>query len=229
MANIPPDCSAAAADPAELWPPNHQLAAVSVVGVTDPNGEPVTITITGVRQDEPVGGTCPDATGVGTSAARLRVERLGSGDGRVYLVSFTAANGRGGRCTGTVTVCVPHDQRPGHRCGDQGPLFDSTGPCFSVCGDVCAAIEPALAAPPCADERIPVSVKLRVDSARHLLRRAATARSERRARTLVARMLKHLRSSAALAGAARENGSISPACGAALEQLFGEAQAQVAR
>ena len=124
--NAPPDCRAAVADPAELWPPNHRFVGVSVVGVTDPDGEPVTITIAGVTQDEPPGTTCPDGTGVGTTSASLRAERLGSGDGRVYQVSFTADDGRGGRCSGTVTVCVPHDQRAGHICGDQGPLFDSS-------------------------------------------------------------------------------------------------------
>src|SRR5207249_3319579 len=228
-ANTPPDCDAATASPAELWPPNHQLAAVSVAGVTDPDGDPVIITITGVRQDEPVGATCPDATGVGTAGASLRVERLGGGDGRVYQVSFTADDGRGGQCSGAVTVCVPHDQRPRHACGDQGPLFDSTGPCSSVCGDVCTAIEPALAAPLCPGEQVPAALELRADRARHLLRRAAAARSERKVRTLVARMLKHLRTSAALAGAAEENGRISRACGAALTRRFSEAQGQAVR
>ena len=228
-ANTPPDCDAATASPAELWPPNHQLAAVSVAGVTDPDGDPVIITITGVRQDEPVGATCPDATGIGTAGASLRVERLGGGDGRVYQVSFTADDGRGGQCSGAVTVCVPHDQRPRHACGDQGPLFDSTGPCSSVCGDVCTAIEPALAAPLCPGEQVPAALELRADRARHLLRRAAAARSERKVRTLVARMLKHLRTSAALAGAAEENGRISRACGAALTRRFSEAQGQAVR
>jgi len=224
--NVSPDCGAAAASPAELWPPNHQLAGASVAGVTDPDGDPVTVTITGVRQDEPVGATCPDATGVGTAVASLRVERLGSGDGRVYEMSFTAADGRGGQCSGTVTVCVPHDQRPGHACGDQGPLFDSTGPCSSVCGNVCAAIEPTLAAPLCPGERVPAALKLRVDHARQLLRRAAVARRERKVRTLLARMVKRLGTSAALVSAAEEKGSISRACGAALAQRLGEAQGQ---
>lgn len=136
--NLPPDCSAAAANPGELWPPNHKFATVSVGGVTDPDGDAVTITITSVFQDEPINGlgdgdTCPDATGVGGATASLRVERAGTpkvpGDGRVYHVSFTADDGNGGQCTGAVTVCVPHDQRPGHVCVDQGPLVNSTGPC----------------------------------------------------------------------------------------------------
>ena len=132
------DCGDAAASVTELWPPNHQFVDVSIVGVTDPNGGLVSITITGITQDEPLNGpgdgdTCPDATGVGTGTARLRAERAGPpavpGDGRVYHVSFTAGSDAGGQCSGTVTVCVPHDQRPGHVCGDQGALVDSTGPC----------------------------------------------------------------------------------------------------
>ena len=229
MPNVPPDCSATVATPAELWPPNHQLVAVSVVGVTDGDRNPPTVTITGVTQDEPVGATCPDATGVGTSSVKLRSERLGNGDGRVYHVAFTASDGRGGRCSGTVTVCVPHDQGHGRACGDQGALVDSTGPCVGVCGDVCADIDPALAAPACADERIPVPVKRRLERARHLLRRATTARDERKAKALIARMLKQLTTSAALAGAARENGTLSPTCGAKLERLFRDVESQAAR
>lgn len=134
-----PDCSHAAASLTELWPPNHQFVEVSVVGVTDPDGEPISITITGITQDEPLNGqgdgnTCPDAEGVATATARLRAERAGPpwvpGDGRVYHVSFTAADGDDGECSGTVTVCVPHDQRPGHTCGDQAALVDSTGSCL---------------------------------------------------------------------------------------------------
>ena len=128
--NRPPDCATAVASPAELWPPNHQLVSVSVVGLTDPDGDQVGITITGVTQDEPLGGlsrnTCPDAVGVGDHTALLRAERSGTGDGRVYHVTFRADDGQGGTCEGTVTVCVPHDQRPGHVCGDQGSLVDST-------------------------------------------------------------------------------------------------------
>ena len=229
MPNVPPDCSAAVATPAELSPPNHQLVAVSIVGVTNGDRNPPTVTITGVTQDEPVGATCPDATGVGTSSVKLRSERLGNGDGRVYHVAFTASDGRGGRCSGTVTLCVPHDQGHGRACGDQGALVDSTGPCVGVCGDVCADIDPALAAPACADERIPVPVKRRLERARHLLRRATTARDERKAKSLIARMLKQLTTSAALAGAARENGTLSPTCGAELERLFRDVESQAAR
>jgi hypothetical protein len=130
VVNAPPDCSAVSATPADLWPPNHRLVDVALQGATDPDGDPVTLTVTGVFQDEPVeetgdGAFCPDATGTGTSAVKLRAERAGRGDGRVYHIGFLANDGRGGTCEGVVAVCVPRDQsRP--ECVDQGPLFDAT-------------------------------------------------------------------------------------------------------
>ncbi|HET9298757.1 MAG TPA: DUF4215 domain-containing protein [Candidatus Polarisedimenticolaceae bacterium] len=134
----PLDCGDAFATTSELWPPNHQWVDVAVSGVTDAAGTPASITITGIRQDEPVDGlgdgdTCPDGEGMGTSTARLRAERAGTakvpGDGRVYHVEFTASDGQGGSCTGTVLVCVPHDRRPGQVCVDGGTPFDSGGGC----------------------------------------------------------------------------------------------------
>jgi hypothetical protein len=132
--NHPPDCSGAGPSSPELWPPNHKFSPVSIVGVVDPDGDPVTVVITSVRQDELLnslgdGNTCPDATGIGGTVVSLRAERSGLDDGRVYHLDFTASDGRGGQCTGTTGLCVPHDQRPGHVCGDQGPLYSSTGPC----------------------------------------------------------------------------------------------------
>lgn len=129
-----PDCDEAAATAATLWPPNHKLVEVGVEGVTDPQGQPVTIVIDGIAQDEPTntvgdGNTCPDADGVGTSTARVRAERTGTphvpGDGRVYHLDFTATDPDGYSCTGHVTSCVPHDQGQGQACVDQGPLYDS--------------------------------------------------------------------------------------------------------
>ncbi len=112
--NLPPDCSAAVASRTELWPPNHSLVHVDVLGVTDPDGDPVTIVVTGITQDEAVtgggsGGTCSDAA-IHDGAAQVRAERSGQGNGRVYHIAFLADDGKGGTCEGTVRVCVPHDK-----------------------------------------------------------------------------------------------------------------------
>jgi hypothetical protein len=129
--NAPPDCSVADAEPSEVWPPNHSFTPVVVQGVTDEDGDAVVITITSIRQDEPVaspggGSFSPDALRVGTDTAQLRAEREGGGDGRVYHVGFSAADGRGASCTGAVVVCVPPNMRSEHACEDQGLLYDST-------------------------------------------------------------------------------------------------------
>ena len=109
------------------WPPNHKLVPVSITGVADPDNPAASVTVTAVTQDEPVrgpgcGDTSPDAVLAGASVL-LRAERAGHGTGRVYRVSFTAADGSGATCTGSVTVCVPHDRR--HACVDEGQLYNS--------------------------------------------------------------------------------------------------------
>jgi hypothetical protein len=94
------------------------MVSVGILGVTDPDGDPVTITVSSVTSDEPTasdygsGGAnhAPDASGVGTNAVMIRSERSGRGDGRVYVINFTANDGNGGQCTGSVMVNVPHDQ-----------------------------------------------------------------------------------------------------------------------
>jgi hypothetical protein len=127
--NRPPVCTQAAPSVFELPKPAGYFIPVDVLGVTDPNGDAITIAITGVMQDEPTNGlgdgdTSPDALGIGTSTAQLRAERAGTGDGRVYHIGFTAADGRGGACTGTVRATVRHDQA--HPAVDGGALYDST-------------------------------------------------------------------------------------------------------
>lgn len=126
-----PDCSGAAAMTGVIWPPDHRMVAETVVGVTDPNGLALTISVTGIQQDEPVnalgsGNTAPDGTGVGTPTAYVRAERSGPGTGRIYIISFSATNTIGGMCTGTVPVFVPHDQGQGFIPTDTGLRFDST-------------------------------------------------------------------------------------------------------
>jgi len=131
--NHNPDCSGAIPSIDSLWPANHKLVSLEILGVSDEDGDLVTITIDGITQDEPVDGTgdgdaCPD--GIAGSTAQLRAERDGNGNGRVYVVSFTADDGHGGRCSGSVSVCVPRDQRV-PTCENDGQSFNSLGPCSS--------------------------------------------------------------------------------------------------
>ncbi len=129
--NQSPYCSEAAPSAILLWPPNHNFVPIDILGVADPDGDTVTITIDSIFQDEAVdakgsGNTAPDGEGVGTSTAEVRAERSGKGDGRVYHIGFTAEDGYGGICVGEVTVGVPHDQGQGAIPIDGGALYDST-------------------------------------------------------------------------------------------------------
>ncbi len=139
ISNKAPDCSNAAASVDLLWPPNHKFVPVSILGVTDPDGDAVTINVTGIRQDEALlaigsGDTTPDGQGVGTDTAEVRAERVGDpkvpGNGRVYYISFTATDDAvpPASCSGVVSVGVPHDQGQHAIPVGDGPIYDSTQP-----------------------------------------------------------------------------------------------------
>src|SRR6185369_17712446 len=124
------------------------------------------------------GRTCPDASGVGLDTASLRSERSGNGDGRVYHVAFRAVDRCDAACTGAVTVCVGHDQRPNGTCVDGGPLYDSTAGAPPCRGDGCGpedCVPDPDDLPACDGEQLPRSVEAGLDRARKLLARAATA------------------------------------------------------
>jgi hypothetical protein len=133
-ANLAPDCAAAEASVGEIWPPDHRMVEVEILGLQDSDGDPVSVIITRVTQDEPLrirgnGRLQADAEGIGSPVARVRAERAGLGNGRVYEIHFRAADGNGGECEGSVRVCVPHDLGRGQKssCFDDGQLWDATG------------------------------------------------------------------------------------------------------
>jgi hypothetical protein len=118
------------------WPPNHKLRGVTLSAVNE-DGDSCDVTITDVRQDEPVrgtgsGNTTPDAancTNAGNeSSVDLRGERSGTGTGRYYNVSYTMKDPD---CStpamDTAYVLTPHDQGVAHlnTWVNEGPLFDS--------------------------------------------------------------------------------------------------------
>jgi hypothetical protein len=131
-----PACAAVRAEPPRLWPPDQQLAQVHIVGATDADGQPLSVHITGITQDEPVtgqsqaagddsaivvaapgtpgvamqdqqSGACIDARIDGLDLVSLRRARQDGGNGRVYRITFTAVDRKGGTCDGSVPVSVP--------------------------------------------------------------------------------------------------------------------------
>jgi len=107
---------------------------VSIVNVTDPNNDEVTITITGVTQDEPVNGLGDGNSGADAvlqgGQMLLRAERAATGNGRVYGVRFSATDNQvtGSSCSGAVLVRVPANIKSAYFTVDDGQAFDSAQP-----------------------------------------------------------------------------------------------------
>ncbi|MDQ3970101.1 MAG: hypothetical protein M3227_00235 [Thermoproteota archaeon] len=128
--NIEPDCSTVTPNLATLWPPDHHMEQISIGGATDPNGDLVALVITDIIQDEPINGLgdgdqVPDAALVDGDTVQLRSERAENGDGRIYYISFTADDGKGGICNGVVAVSIPLDQSGNIPAVDSGTYFYS--------------------------------------------------------------------------------------------------------
>jgi hypothetical protein len=127
--NNPPVISNAHADVPLLWAPDHKLVPVHVIGVTDTENN-ATVTITGVKQDEPTNGLGDGDTAIDAiisanyDSVQLRAERSGNGNGRVYTVYFTASDFEGGS-NGSVKVMVPKSKKTDVAI-DGGPIYDST-------------------------------------------------------------------------------------------------------
>lgn len=131
--NAPPDCSGAVASMSTILSANGKFQSIKVVGVIDPDGDPVTVMIDSIFQDEAVnartagGITVPDGRIVRETTANVRAERVppgAGGNGRVYHIGYTASDSAGGTCSGEVLVSVPINRfTPAI---DGGALYDST-------------------------------------------------------------------------------------------------------
>jgi len=118
-----------------MWPPNHKYKTFTVndfgVSVTDNCGCCIEAKITGVSSNEPDdakgggdGNTKNDIVIVDEGTVKLRAERQGGGDGRVYTITLSATDGSGNTTQATCEVIVPHD-RSGLPKGIGGFVTDS--------------------------------------------------------------------------------------------------------
>jgi hypothetical protein len=102
-----------------LWPPNHKMADIfATVTVADACDPDPTFVLTSVESNEPDNGKGDGKTvndiqdaDVGTpdTHIRLRSERSGRGDGRIYTIVYTVEDCSGNTSEATVAVRVPHD------------------------------------------------------------------------------------------------------------------------
>lgn len=99
-----------------LWPPNHDLINVGLTVVTGDNCTSTPLTGVTVYSNEAEemdtgdGKFSPDAKNIANGTLRLRSERQGGGNGRVYLLVGKATDGSGNSATACSTVVVPQSQ-----------------------------------------------------------------------------------------------------------------------
>jgi hypothetical protein len=100
---------------ATLWPPNHQMVAISVNAVASDLAGLASLKIIHVTSSEPDNGlgdgdTPNDSQITGNLTVNLRAERSGNGNGRTYTITVEAKDAAGNATTRTCTVSVPKSQ-----------------------------------------------------------------------------------------------------------------------
>jgi hypothetical protein len=104
-----PTITGATANPSTLWPPNHKMRDVTIsYNVTDNCTATSQITSTlSVTSNE---GGPDDWQIIDAHHVKLRSEREGGGNGRIYTITITSRDSKNNASTKTVTVTVPHNQ-----------------------------------------------------------------------------------------------------------------------
>ena len=117
--NPPPNCGptvSASVGTALLWPPNHDLVnvglAVSDVDSCDahPSTSVTVYSNESDQEDTGSGNFSPDAKSLAAGTLRLRSERKGDGNGRVFLIIASGHDSQALTGFDCATVVVPHDQ-----------------------------------------------------------------------------------------------------------------------
>jgi hypothetical protein len=105
----PPKIKEISADPSELWPPNGKMINVTInYCVTDKCSKPE-CRISTVTSNEPI--SSKDYTIIDAHHVKLRADRLGKGNGRIYKITINCTDASGNSSNQAVTVTVAHDQR----------------------------------------------------------------------------------------------------------------------
>lgn len=104
------------ANPGVLWPPNHKMVPVTVnVTATDNCDSNLDCRIITVASNEPINGlgdgdTSPDWEITGNLSVKLRAERSGTGNGRIYTITVLCKDASGNSSMRSIDVLVPHNK-----------------------------------------------------------------------------------------------------------------------
>ena len=104
-----------------LWPANHKYVKISIsIAASDICDADVekNVQLVSVTSDEPEdlkgngdGSTKKDIVIVNRKTVKLRAEREGTSDGRVYTLNYTVTDASGNTTEAPVTVSVPHSRK----------------------------------------------------------------------------------------------------------------------
>jgi hypothetical protein len=122
-------------DKTVLWPPNHDMVDIEILANTSDNsGGQVSLSAT-VSSNEPEDGLgdgdiAPDWTepeidqSNGIISLKLRAERSGCKDGRIYKITIMATDGSGNTSSAEVEIIVPSENRANKEVGSSvAPLL----------------------------------------------------------------------------------------------------------
>ena len=105
--------------PAILWPPNHKMVLITTTWTVKDNCDQspqvslISITINEVNDVKGAGRTKDDIQIGNDGSIYLRAERSGAGIGRVYTITYQAADDSGNVTVRSAAVTVPHDRGNG--------------------------------------------------------------------------------------------------------------------
>ena len=112
--DVPPQINGLSVSQTALWPPNHTMRDIVLTyTATDNCANTPTVSVT-VSSNEPINGTAdgdtdPDWEIVNDYHVRLRAERAGNGNGRVYTIIVTANDGCNPAVIQSKQVFVAHN------------------------------------------------------------------------------------------------------------------------
>ena len=99
-----------------LWPPNHKYVDVeTTVTVYDAVDSSPTLMLVSVTSNEADNGngdgnTTNDIVIINDTTFKLRAERSGTGQGRIYTITYRATDASGNSAEATITITVPHNK-----------------------------------------------------------------------------------------------------------------------
>jgi hypothetical protein len=103
--------------PAVLWPANHKMVLITPIWTASdkcdatPEVSLVSISVNEADDAKGAGNTSDDIQIGDDGSIYLRAERSGTGDNRVYTITYRAVDDCGNTTVRSATITAPHDQR----------------------------------------------------------------------------------------------------------------------